>query len=58
MGEAIGGLSRGGGCEGLTVHEGGGVFPESYMREARFLARWDQHAVAQRGGGGGDYLEP
>jgi len=27
---------------------GGGVYLESYTREARFLTRWDQHAVAQR----------
>ena len=27
---------------------GGGVDLESYTREARFLTRWDQHAVAQR----------
>ena len=27
---------------------GGGVYLESYTREARFLTRWDQHAVALR----------
>ena len=27
---------------------GGEVYLESYTREARFLTRWDQHAVAQR----------
>ena len=27
---------------------GGGFFSESYTRGARFLTRWDQHAVAQR----------
>jgi hypothetical protein len=27
---------------------GGGVYLESYTRKARFLTRWDQHAVAQR----------
>jgi hypothetical protein len=34
-----GGSERGGG--------GGGVYSESYARGARFLTRWDQHAVAQ-----------
>ena len=37
-------LERGGGGGG----GGGGVYLESYTREARFLTRWDQHAVAQR----------
>ena len=35
-----------------NAHEGGGgggVYLESYTREARFLTRWDQHAVAQQG---------
>ena len=27
---------------------GGGVYLESYTREARFLTGWEQHAVAQR----------
>ena len=27
---------------------GGGVYSDSYTSEARFLTRWDQHAVAQR----------
>ena len=35
---------RGGGGGG----GGGGVYVESYTREARFLTRWDQHAVALR----------
>ena len=26
---------------------GGGVYSESYTRWARFLTRWDQHAVTQ-----------
>ena len=26
------------------------VYSESYTREARFLTRWDQHAVAQEEG--------
>ena len=30
----------------------GGVYSESYVREERFLTRWDQHTVAQRKGGG------
>ena len=33
---------RGGGGGG-----GGGVYLESYTREARFLTRWDQHAVEE-----------
>jgi hypothetical protein len=32
----------------LSVGGGGGVYSESNTREARFLARLDQHAVAQR----------
>ena len=32
---------------------GGGVYLESYTCEARFLTRWDQHAVVCVGGGGG-----
>ena len=35
--KAIGGGGGGG---------GGGVYLESYAREARFLTRWDRHAVA------------
>ena len=42
------GVGGGGGGGG-----GGGVYLESCTREARFLTRWDQHAVA----GGGVYLE-
>ena len=38
--KTAGGKGKGGG--------GGGVYLESYTREARFLTRWDQHAVAQR----------
>ena len=36
--------SRGGGGGG----GGGGVYSDLYTRGARFLTRWDQHAVAQR----------
>jgi len=32
----------------VSLWQGGGVYLESYTREARFLTRWDQHAVAQR----------
>ena len=32
----------------INAREGGGVYSESYTREARFLKRWDQHAFAQR----------
>ena len=37
-----GGRGRGGGGGGE------GVYLESYTREARFLTRWDQHAVLRR----------
>ena len=29
---------------------GGGVYTESYTRQARFSTRWDQHTVASRAG--------
>ena len=36
---------------------GGGVYSESYIRR-RFLTRWDQHAVAQRGATGNVSVSP